>query len=111
MFFLDPSGSHDDLAKECFSTSVWAREIFIHNHPTYGIARAGVFHDGLSVLYERPDFWKGMVAVYKDLGGRLGIPGTPGTVVGRTLVIGAIKEADLNKLIDLERSEPQSAYL
>ncbi len=46
-----------------------------------------------------------------DLGGRLGIPGTPGTVVGRTLVIGAIKEADLNKLIDLERSEPQSACL
>jgi len=61
-----------DLAKECFSTSVWAREIFIHNHPTYGIARAGVFHDGLSVLYQRPDFWDGMVAVYKELGDRMG---------------------------------------
>ena len=61
-----------DLAKECFSTSVWAGEIFIHNHPTYGIARAGVFHDGLSVLYERPDFWDGMVAVYKELGDRMG---------------------------------------
>jgi hypothetical protein len=37
-----------------------------------------------------------------DLGGRLGIPGTPGTVVGRTLVIGAIKDADLRKLIRIE---------
>lgn len=38
------------------------------------------------------------------LGARLGLPGTPGTVVGRTLVIGAIKDADLQKLIDLERA-------
>lgn len=38
-----------------------------------------------------------------SLGVRLGIPGTPGTVVGRTLVIGDIKEADLRKLIDIER--------
>lgn len=42
------------------------------------------------------------------LGRRLGIPGTPGTVVGRTLVIGAIKDADLRKLIEIERSEPQT---
>lgn len=39
------------------------------------------------------------------LGTRLGIPGTPATMVGRTLVIGAIKPADLNKLIALEREE------
>ena len=38
------------------------------------------------------------------LGARLGIPGTPGTVVGRTLVIGAIKKADLIQLIDMERA-------
>ncbi len=42
------------------------------------------------------------------LGRRLGIPGTPGTVIGRTVVIGAIKDADLQKLIDLERTTPQT---
>lgn len=42
------------------------------------------------------------------LGGRLGIFGTPGTVIGRTLVIGAIREPDLTKLIEIEASEPQT---
>lgn len=51
------------------------------------------------------------LAVDLDLGSRLGIPGTPGVVIGRTLVIGAIKDADLKKLIDLERSEPQAVCL
>lgn len=41
------------------------------------------------------------------LGRRLGIPGTPGTVIGRTLVIGAINNATLKKLIRLEASEPR----
>ena len=42
-----------------------------------------------------------------SLGRRLGIPGTPGTVVGRTLVVGAIGQADLKKLIELETTEPR----
>ncbi|MFK7761955.1 MAG: DsbA family protein [Roseobacter sp.] len=42
------------------------------------------------------------------LGRRLAIPGTPGTVVGRTVVIGAIKDADLKRLIDIEAETPQS---
>ncbi len=47
------------------------------------------------------------LATSMDLGRRLGIPGTPGTMVGRTLVIGAINDADLTKLIEIERSQPQ----
>lgn len=43
-----------------------------------------------------------------SLGRRLGIPGTPGTVIGRTLVVGDINEANLKKLIEIEASEPQS---
>lgn len=43
-----------------------------------------------------------------DLGARLGIPGTPGTVIGRTLVIGAMKQADLERLIEIELSQPQT---
>ncbi|WP_227269097.1 DsbA family protein [Roseobacter weihaiensis] len=42
------------------------------------------------------------------LGRRLGIPGTPGTVIGRTLVIGAITPPDLTRLIEVERSEVQT---
>jgi 2-hydroxychromene-2-carboxylate isomerase len=42
------------------------------------------------------------------LGRRLGIFGTPGTVIGRTLVIGAIRDPDLIKLIEIEASEPQT---
>jgi hypothetical protein len=38
-----------------------------------------------------------------SLGARLGIPGTPGTVIGRTLVIGSIKQSDVLQLIALER--------
>lgn len=41
-----------------------------------------------------------------SLGRALGIFGTPGTVVGRTLVVGAIRPPDLKKLIELERSGP-----
>jgi protein-disulfide isomerase len=33
----------------------------------------------------------------------LGLPGTPSTVVGRTVVIGAIDDRQLDRLIDLER--------
>lgn len=40
------------------------------------------------------------------LGSVLGIPGTPGIVVGRTLVIGAISRTDLQKLIRMERDTP-----
>ena len=43
-----------------------------------------------------------------ELGMRLGIPGTPGTVVGRTLVVGAINDKDLDALIALERATPQT---
>jgi hypothetical protein len=56
-----------DLAKECFSTSLWARDMFIYDHAAYGIVRAEVFHDGFSVLYERPDFWEGIASVYRHL--------------------------------------------
>lgn len=45
------------------------------------------------------------------LGARLGIPGTPGTVVGRTLVVGAIRDADLDALIEIERDTPQNVCL
>jgi hypothetical protein len=45
------------------------------------------------------------------LGGDLGIFGTPATVVGRTLVIGAIKDADLKKLITLEQEESRTVCL
>lgn len=57
----------EDLAKECFSTSLWAREIIIYNRPAYAIARAGIFHDGFAVLYERPDFWEAIASVYIHL--------------------------------------------
>lgn len=40
------------------------------------------------------------------LGRRLGIPGTPASLVGRTLVIGAIEVLPLEALIALERAEP-----
>lgn len=43
-----------------------------------------------------------------QLGQRLGIFATPGTVIGRTLVIGAINVRDLVQLIELEKSEPLS---
>ncbi|ABG29920.1 protein-disulfide isomerase [Roseobacter denitrificans] len=47
------------------------------------------------------------LATSLDLGRRLGIPGTPGTVIGRTLVIGATNDADLTKLIEIESAQPQ----
>lgn len=40
------------------------------------------------------------------LGRALGIPGTPGIVIGRTVVVGALPEVDLAKLIELERQIP-----
>jgi hypothetical protein len=39
----------------------------------------------------------------KGLARLLGLPGTPSTVVGRTVVIGAIDDRQLDRLIDLER--------
>ncbi|XDA98301.1 DsbA family protein [Sulfitobacter sp. LCG007] len=39
------------------------------------------------------------------LGRRLGIPGTPALIVGRTLVIGSMADRDLVRLIDLEISD------
>lgn len=45
------------------------------------------------------------------LGRRMGIPGTPGTVIGRTLVIGAIKDTDIARLIEIEQNEPRAVCL
>jgi hypothetical protein len=66
------------LARDCFKTSLWAREMMTYGRPAYGIARAGIFHDGLAVLYERADFWDGIAAVYEDLARKL-----PNAVVER----------------------------
>lgn len=41
-----------------------------------------------------------------SLGAALGVIGTPGTMIGRTLVMGAISPRDLDRLIELELSEP-----
>ena len=60
-----------DLAKECFSTSLWARESLIYNDAAYGITRAGVFHDGFSTLYERADLWDGIGATLVSLAQKL----------------------------------------
>ncbi|WP_298968709.1 DsbA family protein [uncultured Roseobacter sp.] len=40
------------------------------------------------------------------LGRALGIPGTPGVMIGRTLVIGALPEATLEQIISLEQQTP-----
>lgn len=45
------------------------------------------------------------LAAELSLARRLGIFGTPSTVIGRTLVIGTIKTADLAKLIRIEKEE------
>jgi len=42
------------------------------------------------------------------LGAALGIPGTPSSMIGRTLAIGALSDQDLIRLIELEQSEPLS---
>jgi len=60
------------LATQCFSTNLWAKETLIYHEPRYGVARAGIYHDGFSVLYERSDFWDGIAAVYRHLSQRLG---------------------------------------
>ncbi|MDW4498151.1 DsbA family protein [Sulfitobacter sp. D35] len=46
------------------------------------------------------------IAAELALGRALGIPGTPATFVGRTLVIGNIEDARLDALIELERDTP-----
>jgi len=61
-----------DLATQCFSTSLWARETLIYDEPRYGVVRAGIYHDGFSVLYQRSDFWDGIAAVYRHLSQKLG---------------------------------------
>lgn len=40
------------------------------------------------------------------LGRVLGIPGTPGTFMGRTLVLGALSEIEIERLVELERADP-----
>ena len=42
------------------------------------------------------------------LGRTLGIVGTPGTFIGRTLLLGALSEADIDAMFTLEREEPFS---
>ncbi|MFK7878911.1 DsbA family protein [Roseobacter sp.] len=39
------------------------------------------------------------------LGRGLGIPGTPGLMIGRTLVVGALSEKDLEQLVAMERED------
>jgi protein-disulfide isomerase len=40
------------------------------------------------------------------LASAFGVIGTPTTVVGRTIVVGSITDADLKKLMTLEQSDP-----
>lgn len=45
------------------------------------------------------------------LGRALGLPGTPSLAVGRTLVVGALSENELNELIELERQRQPPSCL
>ncbi|MEM9575726.1 MAG: DsbA family protein [Pseudomonadota bacterium] len=72
------------------------------------LARALGLDEEVYLLSVRSPRVEALIAESIALGRRLGIPGTPGTVIGRTLVIGAIKDADLRKLIELERNMPQT---
>jgi len=60
------------LACECLSTGLWARECMLYDRAAYGIARAAVFHEGFDVLYARKDLWAGIAAAYEDLSAGLG---------------------------------------
>jgi hypothetical protein len=46
------------------------------------------------------------IQVAGTLAKSLGIFGTPGTLIGRTLLIGALPSPDIDRLVELERSEP-----
>ncbi|MGB2820510.1 MAG: hypothetical protein WBF17_05980 [Phycisphaerae bacterium] len=59
------------LARECLSTGLLAHECLVYDRPAFGIARAGVFHDGFAVLYAREDLWEGIAAACEDFAARL----------------------------------------
>ncbi|WP_298841027.1 DsbA family protein [uncultured Roseobacter sp.] len=88
-----------------------ARAYLWHHNLPPGPAALGRMAEALGLLPDmlRREFDSQRVinklALGLELGGRLGIPGTPGTVIGRTLVVGAIRPPDLDRLIRMELEE------
>ena len=97
------------IAAEFLGRGAAARAYLWHHNLRPGPAALGRMAEAIDLLPDmlRREFDSGRVnrklSTSLALGGQLGIPGTPGTVIGRTLVVGAISPPDLNQLIDLER--------
>jgi hypothetical protein len=53
------------LAIECFSRSMLEWELGIFDDPTLGYIRVKVMHDGFAELFDRADFWKGLVRAHQ----------------------------------------------
>jgi len=60
-----------DLAKECFSRSIFMNEMSIYNEPIAGFESLRMFHNGFAELFEREDMWKGVLYLLEHLSSRL----------------------------------------
>ena len=97
------------IAADYLGQGAAAREYLWHHNLRPGPAALGRMAETIDLLPDmlRREFDSGRVirklSTSLALGRKLGIPGAPGTVIGRTLVVGAISPPDLDQLIGLER--------
>lgn len=59
-----------ELAKECFSSSVYCRELLI-SQPKHAFVKMEVFYPCYKELFNRDDLWKGVMEAYPFLSARL----------------------------------------
>ena len=80
------------LALECYDEeSVFPFEVSIYNDPQFGFIHMKVMHDGFAELFQRPDMWKGLLAVYREKASKLNPDADLDTIVSASMTLDSLR--------------------
>ena len=83
----------ESLAKECFSSGLFAAEMLAFaGKEEVAFIRLEIMHNGFAELFNRPDMWKGVLAVYEMLISNLDPQGEKNDVFSSALFLHALKQ-------------------
>lgn len=83
----------ETLAKECFSKPTFYIEMALYaDHEEAAFVRLKVMHNGFAELFERPDMWKGILAVYGMLTSKIYPGAERGDVLFASATLDSLRE-------------------
>lgn len=74
-----------ELSKVCFSSSIFARELMLHDRPIFGFSRLKILYPCYAELFERDDLWEGVLSAYSLYASSLDPKGEPNKAINAVM--------------------------